>query len=228
MGKLISLAQNIEDLYYQQYKTDDDFFELYHFKYLASITYSALLQQEFEKSYAKNLQEHGEGSADLNPEWFIHEELKIKRAQEIAPYEAQLSCRSAFSFRYDKQNSGIKDILPLNGRCGDFIRMSMDEKWKFDLLPTSSEIYWFPLGPKIYFSNIHCGASRATIIYIPAIDGMDDNVQIADGMQKTIIEETLNLMFTARNGKVIDTTNDGNANATLETEINDKFSKIRK
>ncbi len=228
MGKLSTLSQNTMDLYYQQYKTDDDFFELYHFKYLNSVAYASLLQDEYEKSYNKSLQETGEGHGQINSEWFIHENIKINRAKEIAPFEAQLTCKSIFSFRYDKQNSAINDIIALNGRCGDFIRMNLDEKWKLKLLPESSEIYWFPLGSKIYFSNIKCGLSEAIIVYIPSIDDMNDDAQIAGGMEKAIIESTLSLMMNARNGAVIDVSNDGNANKTIQTEINDKFNKIRR
>lgn len=229
MSTQSSLAQNTMDLYYQQYASDEDFFKIYHFKYLNGITYAALLQAEYEKSYAKNLAETGIGMATISDDWFCHETVQLVRATEIGQFVTQLKCHKIFSFRYDRQDTGLKDVIALNGSCGDFIRLRFIERWKLQLLPEGTpEIYYFPLGNKIYFSNITCGLSKAIVVYIPALNMLDD-IDIAPTLEADIVQGTLNLMFAARQGKpVIDTTNDGNPNATMETEINEKFEKIRK
>lgn len=227
MSVLKVVAQNVMDLYYQQYKSEEDFFKLYHFKYLVSISYAAYLQNEYEKSYKMNLAETGVGEATLSPEWFINNNIEVKRSDDkISPFVGELPCKP-FHFKFDKQSSGIKDVLPLNGRCGDFIRMNSDEKYKFELIPASPEIFWFPLGNKIHFSNISCGLSSALVIYIPSMQDLDDNAIVPEGIELDVLSATLNLMFNAKKGTpVIDVTQDDNPNKALQTEINNLFSKM--
>lgn len=232
MGLLSSLAQNLMDSYYQNYATSDDFFELYHFKYIGGIAYAALLQDEYEKSYKLHAQLEGIPQAELNPEWFIHQKISIKRKNDITQFEAEMPCESlnpVFSFRFDKSNCGIKDIIPDNGTCKDFIRMSFDEKWKLNLLPPSPEIYWFFLGNKVYFSNIRCGLTEATIVYIPSLDYViNHDGHLPDAIEYLIFEKALTIMLQARAGVVIDTSIDGNPNKNIESEINEKFSKMKR
>lgn len=227
MSKLNVVAQNIMDLYYQTYKSEEHFFELYHFKYMASIAYSSFLQLEYEKSYALNKQETGTGFATLNAAWFINEHVKIEKSDEIAEYVACLPVLP-FQFKYDQQHHGIKAILPLNGKCKEFIKWSMEQRYKLELLPPSPEVYWFPLGEKVYFDHLFCGMSQAIIIYIPSASCLNDNAVIPDPMEADVVTATLNLMFQAKAGTpVIDVTSDGNPNASLQTEINNLFNKLR-
>jgi hypothetical protein len=232
MSKLSALAQNTMDLYFQEYRKDDEFFELYHFSYLCSIAYARVLQDEYEKSYAMNLRETGVGMATISDDWFINVPITISRTQKdteaLASFEATIPC-SIFSFRYDRSNAGIKEIIPLNGRCGDFIRTSLALKWSLKLIPGGTpEIFWFPMGKKIYFSNIQCGLSKATLVYIPSLSDLNAEAEVASAVEFMVVQETLNLMFTARQGKpVVDTTSDGNPNAIMETEVNSQFNKAR-
>lgn len=228
MNTLDVVAQQIMDLYYQEYKSTEDFFELMHFQYMASIVYSDLLQKEYEKSYKLNLAETGIGEASLNPAWFITEHLTIIRTDDgVADFVGELKC-PVFQFTFDKSNCGIKDLMGLNGKCKDFIRMNSDERYKIALLPPSPEVYWFPLGEKkIYFANVYCGVSKALVLYIPEANYLNDSAIIPSGIEAQLVRAVLDIMFAARNGKVIDVTEDSNPNSALQTEINNLFAKMR-
>lgn len=228
MGKLAVIAQNTMDLYYQQFKSTEDFFELSHFEYLNSIAYAAVLQEEYEKSYKMSLIERGIGMGEVNTLWLLQEEIEIKKSDsKIARYEAEFK-QIPFSFKYDRSDSGVQEIIPLNGQCDSFIKMSVAERWKLKLLPYSNEIFWYPMSNKIYFSNIHCGMSKALLLYVPGINSeCADEAVIADTMEESVIRRTLELMFQARNGAIIDMSSDQNPNKNLQTEINEKFSKTR-
>lgn len=215
------------DLYYQTYKSEEDFFDIEHFIYLAGISYASFLQSEYERSYKQNLAENGIGSAFLNPDWFILEEIEIKPGDNLAPHIAELK-HPVFQFNFDTQNNGIKEIMPLNGTCNEFVRIGFDERYKLKLLPPSPEVYWFPMARKIGFAKIYCGLSKAVALYIPSPSCGDTEVPIPDAMEGTILAATLNLMQQAKAGQpVIDTTSDGNPNKEMVTELNNIINKIR-
>ncbi len=227
MGKLSIVAQNVMDLYYQQYKSEEDFFQFSHFLYLTAIGYAAYLQSEYEKSYAKNLAETGTGEATLNSEWFITEEIEIKNSDQVASFYAQLK-HPVFQFNFDKQSSGIKDIIALNGRCKDFVRINFDERYKLSLLPPSEEIYWYPLVSKLFFHRIQCGLSKALAIYIPAVSCDNEDAVIPDAMEGIVLASTIDIMQRAKAGTpIVDATSDGNPNKEMLNEINNIINKKR-
>lgn len=226
MANLSELAQNIMDLYYQQYKSDEDFFELYHFEYLSSVAFSKLLQDEYEKSYKMSLAERGIGQAQINPQWFKTEERELV-ASEMGDKEIVLD-QCPFTFRFDKQSTGIQNIYPLNGKCGDFIRLTIDELWKLKNVPDTDIVWWIPVGNKILFKNLKCGLKKVHIIYIPSFDlSKPDKCMLTDSAQADIIDWVLQRMFAARQGSVIDMTADQNANKVIETEINTAFRNLK-
>lgn len=225
MASLIITAQNCMDLYYQQFKSDEDFFEDYHFKYLCGVAYAKILQDEYEKSYKLNLMEKGIGMASINPQWFVAEEIELK-ASDIGDKEIQLKA-CPFTFRFDMQSSGIQGLYPLNGTCGDFIRINVDDKWKLKTVPTTNIVWWYPFSDKIIFENIRCGLKKVKVLYIPSLKDVEDKCGLPDSMEADIIDWVLQRMFLARNGTVVDMTNDQNPNKALETEINTAFKNIK-
>lgn len=226
MNNLGDVAQHLMDLYYQQYKSATDFFELIHFKFLASAAYGKILQDEYKLSYDRNRAEEGIGSATLNPEWFIPEDVEIVMS-DIGDREAKLK-QPFFTFRFDKQFSGIQEVTPMSpNKCGEFIRLGIDEKWKLKMDIVTDVVFWYPVTDKIIFHNVKCGLKKATIFYIPSLSELKDESPIPLSMTDDIVTRVLQIMFAARQGAVIDMTNDGNPNKVIESEINTAFQKIR-
>lgn len=225
MARLGEAAQTLMDLWYQDNPSAEQFFEIYHFKYIFGCGYAQLLQEEYNQSYQRNLSEEGMGVPSLSSDWYISEEVRVVSADEIAPFKAQLKARP-FAFAFDRQNAGIKDILPTSGKCKDFIRVSLEARWQLDHVPSEDVVYWYPIKDSVYFEKLFCGTRTVTILYIPSLESLDDDLQIPDVYLGQIIAGALQLMKLAKDGTVIDTTNDNNANATLQTEINNLFKKF--
>ena len=223
--KLGDLAQNFMDLYYQQYKSDEDFFELYHFKYVAYVVFCKVLQEEYEKSYKLALGEEGRGEAQLNPDWYVTQEFEVMMS-EIGDRQINFST-PPFQFRFDKQSSGIQNIFPFNKKCGEFIRTTVDEVWKIRNAPKTSVIWWHVLGNSIMLYNINCGLKKVRLSYIPSLVGLDDDAPISEAVQEDILRRGLELMFAARNGNVIDTSSLQTPNKVIETEINNAFKNLK-
>lgn len=225
MAQLSETAQNTMDLYYQQYKSDEDFFQFYHFQYLNSVVYGKILQEEYEKSYKLSLAERGIGEATMNPEWYVPAELDVVPSEEGDREVVLPSC--PFTFRFDRSSTGIQNISQLAGRCGEFIRISAEETWKLKSAPNTDIIWWYPLGNKIIFPKIHCGLKKVRVLYIPSLKELDDNCAIPDSMAHDIIAGTLNLMFIARSGGVVDMTSNQNPNKVMETELDTTFKNLK-
>lgn len=225
MASITILGQTIMDLYYQQYKSDEDFFEEEHFQYLVTVAYAKLLQDEYEKSYAKARAEKGRGEAQLNPQWFIPEDHELQ-ASDLGDKEISLK-NCPFSFRFDEQSSSIQGVYPLGGKCSELIRTNIESLWALKHVPTTNIVWWYPVGNKIIFKNIHCGLKRVKILYIPSLKDIDDECGVPDSMQGDIMDWVLQRMSVARQGGVIDMTADQNPNKMIETEINTAFRNLK-
>jgi hypothetical protein len=229
MAAIGILAQHIMDLYYQSFKSDDEFFELLHFEYLAGVAYAKLLQNEYENNYKLNLHEEGYGYVTLSQDWLRAEEHKIKKDAD-GRYFIQLDM-APFSFLYDSQNSSIQDVIPLGQNSQkEFIRMGSQERWKIKASRGTRIIFWYLEKDKIYAAseNTNGMPERLKVLYVPAPEkDISDDFTIPVTKEADIISWVLNIMFTARQGTVVDMTNDANPNKTLATEINNIFSQIK-
>lgn len=225
MGQLVEVAQNLMDLYYQQYKSDEDFFEEYHFKYIVAAAYAKLLQDKYEKSYAKNKRENNIGEATLNPQWFVTEEIEVGSSDDA---DKELELKSCpFFFDFDKQSSSIQGIYPLSGKCREFIRIGVDDLWKLNNAPTTNIVYWYALGNKIKFRNVHCGLRKVRVAYIPSFNELEDNCSFPDSLIFETVTLSYNMMRSAREGTIIDFTNNQNPNKVMETEIDTVYKNLK-
>ncbi len=145
-------------------------------------------------------------------------------SSDIADYEAKLK-HAFFAFKYDKQFTGIQDIVPIVGKCKDFIRMSPEQRWHLDMVPDNDVVFWYPVKDKIMFHNVKCGLKRARILYIPSMGDMNEDIPVSETLTEDIITRSLQIMFLARQGMVVDMTADKNPNKVLESEINQAFQR---
>lgn len=227
MSKISIVAQNLMDLYYQSFKSDEDFFELYHFEYLVSVAYAKLLQLDFEKAWKLNYQVEGIGYISVPSDWVKEVELQVKKDGSSKYVELP---DQPFVFLYDNQNSGIQTVRPIGfSECNEFIRSAINQSWKLCRMPDVGIVYWMPVQKKIFFEKLNCRLDRVSVIYVPAIDlDKSHDFDIPKTKESDIIEWVLNIMRVARDGTVVDKTNDGNPNKVLQTEINDIFKNLKK
>jgi hypothetical protein len=218
------LAEKTMDLYYQQYKSQEDFFELEDFMFYCSVAYAFLLQEDYNEMYKASKQDTGIAEGEINPEWYVPEVLNVKRNPVTDEWEAQLT-NKPFSFRFDKTFSSIGNIEAAGGNCQKFIRSHANRNNFRDRLPNTKNVYWYPQGRKITFKNVKCGLKSVRIYYIPSLADLAPETEISEAFGEPVMKRTLALMFEARNGKVINLTNDQNVNAVMESEINPSYRK---
>lgn len=215
------IGQRIMDLYYQQYKTNSDFFEIDDFVFQAGAAWGLSMQQEWSQKYAA---ERSEGNTDifigfdtdLQNQVILDVENKDGRYFSIIPDEI-----IPMSFKYDNQSTGIQRLIPLGASgCGELIRADIQTSWMDCYIPTSNKKFWQPSpNNQIDYSNLGtCNLKKVAMNYIPSGDMYDFNIPSTREVE--IIQTGLQLMVAARNGKVIPRINDLDGNKVIEKEAN--------
>lgn len=207
------LAQDIMDLYYGDYKSDDQFYDIDFFLRQVQYSYDALLKEEYEKQRRELRQDNAmrELLVSFDTTWLSREEHVVKEDRTI-----ELKA-SIFSFPFDNSNVGLQDIVPLDN---DVIlaRGTESERWETKYFPkdATTVMWWGYDKNKIEFAGTS-KVGKVHVLYVPAFSG---EIEIGMGLSEEIQRRVLNVMLGAKNQTIIDTVNDGNIAQTKETEIN--------
>ncbi len=217
---LDQLAQMGMDLYFRSYKSDDEFFDLVHFKLLSCTTYAKIINDMFQDDKLRNKGADGFSYVNVTGAWIKTEycEVKIDKDSGKKYVETSVPC---FSFDFDALASSVHSITKqVKGQCGDLMRISNRDIWKLDELPVTSDIYWYQLGEKIWVEKMKCDTGKLRVNYIPAVLLEDGNATIPETMADGIMTTVLQIMFGAKNETmVVKTANNSNPNGTVETEV---------
>jgi hypothetical protein len=228
MAKIPNTAQMIMDIYYASYKTDENFFALYHFEYLVGVVYAHILEQEYKDQRREAKQETGYTDIALQADLLISKTLDIKRRQDSDEYYIELPSRP-FTFPYDPYGFGVQSLRSGVAKCSNFVRATAKIDQQLCVMPKVSRIFFYPLGKNIELRNMYCHLDKVTVTYLPDITDPDlgDDAEIPKSKEDVVIHEVLQLMMAARNGQVVDMSNNSNPNKVMQTEIDNLFTKIR-
>lgn len=220
---LIDTAQITMDLYYRDYKSDENFFDIDHFKYLCGVAYANILETEYKEARREARADEGATDVTLQSDWLVREVLEVKRSEDY-PNTLEADLKSPlFSFPFDAYSYGIQSVRPIGTTgCRDLIRTSGREAWMRSQLPVTSRGFFYVIGKKLYLTNVRCSLKEIEIMQIPDIAGQgygDTGGPIPKSKEDLIIRKTIELMMRTKEGAVVDTTNNSNPNTALQTEI---------
>jgi hypothetical protein len=227
MAKLIDTAEALMDMYYQQYRTDEDFFTLDHFVYICAVVYSKILEDEYQQARREARQQEGYANIVLNHDFLISE--KITPQKEDGDYVLNLKSK-LFAFPYDPYSFAIQRIHNPAAGCKRFIRTNMlKADWMEGILPKTDRVFYYGFGSKIILKNVSCLLKGPiTVYYVPEISAADPQVaEIPEGKGYQVLAGGFDLMSRARNGEPVDMTNNSNPNKAMQTELDTTFSNIR-
>jgi hypothetical protein len=231
MANLADTAQMTMDLYYQNFKTDEDFFNLTHFLYLSGVAYSKLLEDEYKEARKEAKMEDSFAEIFIQADWLIEQTIEMKRIEdEDNSFSGTLSS-PLFSFPYDPYSFGIQSVRRAGKtKCNHFIRTTGRESWLDCQLPTTNRVFFHVIANKLIVNNVQCAMEKLIVQMVPEItDLMAFGMQggpVPKSKEDIIIRKTLELMMAARNGAVVDMTNNSNPNKTLQTEVDSAFSNL--
>ncbi len=224
MTRLEILASLVMDAFYQSYAKESDFLQQEDFAQYTSMFYQQVLQEDFDKTRRELIQlrmlDMNE-SIILSDSWYEVKDVEVKK--EGNEYFAEMP--STFSFNRDVTFSGLKAVYPFDNVgdcCGKFAKIKSDQCSGLEYLPKSDNtIYYFPLGSKIFFKKVNCGLKKVKVAYIPNMNDTEEGTEISipEGLIAEIVTRTNNFLTSAKNGTVIDKTNNQNPNKTIQTEV---------
>ena len=200
-------------LYYKGFRPSNGPLKLEHFIDLCLAADAKLKQDEYEKERLLQIRRTKNANPDiqLSADNYETVEVSIKKDQVRLPNPVMM-------FTGDKGTIGINRIAPV-GRCGgSFMRINPDQVWQ--VCEIKNVVFWYPEGQCIKFLNIDnvcSGVEKLSVTYVPEL-GVKGSVQ--ETRRMAILNMVTMFIKAALDNVLIDTTNDQNANADRQTEIN--------
>lgn len=216
--KIDIVAQYAEDLYYGNYRSTNDFFQLSDFIFHCGNTIQDIYRQEYVNKYAELRAEKKEEVVGFSTDWLSEADLKITVKDGFATCEIDFG---VLSFPYDKQNIGYQNVFLI--KSGGWItakRSNINEIWQYKFLPNTDEVFYYPTKGKLNFFNkgiLSLNNTPVKLFYVPTIT---DNMLVPDGIINQVIVTTVAMMKNIEQGVVVKKSIDENQNKAMATEMN--------
>lgn len=220
------IAQRIMDLYYQGYATDEDFFSLPDFVSQVKSAYTNQIITDYESDKLLNQQLEGFSFITLPMDLLKYEDIEVKK-DEMGVLYVPLS-KPVFVFPYDSMASGVQSIQRVvkDRITSDFfVKVSVNDLWKLDHIMHGNRTYFSVQYNKIIFEKTGCNFDKIRIGYVPMVSSMTEDDEIADTRVDRIEISVLQKMLAAKQGVIIDQSNNSNPNKAIETEIDSNQMK---
>lgn len=205
------VAQLCMDAFYQEFRPSDGFLRLEHFIWLCTSADSKIKQDEYNAQVALNIRMRIlHSSINMSAENYEVVTVKLKGNSIELP-------NPIMSFSGDSSSIGVSLVEPVDGGCAPFMRIGVEEKWT--VCNIKDTVFWYPLKDKIEFINIGevCSPEEIRVTYIPVLS-KEGNIQ--DARVWPIINLVNAYIKSAKDGVIVDFSNDGNSNVATQTEIN--------
>jgi len=201
-------AQGIMDLYYQDFKPDEAFFDLEDFAAWIGKAFGLVADNVAKQIYDASRSE-GMPMIIFSQDWWA------KKTVDVKDNEADISGLKYTGFTYDSQNSGIQQV----GDGKKLIRTTLTEVWQLSQTRSKTDIvYWYSDFGKLKFVGTCAIPKLVDVYYIPNAD--DSEFKLPKSKEFEIATMAWNLMIAGKKETpFVDTTNNSNKNITPATEV---------
>lgn len=217
--KIKILAGRIMDLYYEDYASNTQFFDIDDFIFNVGSTYADLLSKEYDTERQRMRIEGEEGYATFSHDWLQTQVCPLKRKGEEGDYYQLI--QKPMSFPYDKYDIGIQNVFPVGSKFRDeLVRDSIDKSWQDKFLPNTKNVFWSLIQDTIIVrgSVNQSPPPSIRVVYVPEVS-LD--LEIPNSRNAMITAAVLVLMRKLEENHLVKETNDQNKNKLPITE-NDK------
>lgn len=210
MAKKVSdIAQLCHDAYYGDFRPASAFFRMEHFIRFCILADADLKQQEYRLRVNNNIRMGLRNiPVILNTDnYYTARDVEVKDSKAILPYP--------ITGLGDTNSLSVSSVVP-EGNCGNLMRITQAQKWM--VCNDKDMVYWVPACDGIEFINKElCAFKKVTVTYVADIDGA---TYVQDSRGWAIVAMVSGFMKAMKNGIVIDKSNDGNPNTSIQTEMN--------
>lgn len=204
------VGQIAMDMFYQDYKPATAFLRLKHFVWLCVAADGKLKQDEYDKQVFLNLRlRRPHAQVNLNADNYDTVKVAIKDSKAILPNPVMM-------FPGASSNLSISQVRP-EGNCSNLMPITEDERW--EACQIKDIVFWLPIPCGIEFINLqgNCNPENVTVSYIPQLT---EKSTVQESRKWAILNMVTIFVKSAKEGVIIDMSNDGNANVASQTEIN--------
>ncbi len=210
-------AQTSMDLYFKNYRSPSDFFDIDDFARHVAGVVGNLYMEGYKKDYAELRQERKDEVVSFDPAILNDEFLDVERK------DGELFSKlkhGVMSFPYDEQGIGLQDvraIKPLNGV--KFERTTSGAHWQLEYVPNCNIIFFYLERDKVrYVNKSSVNLQQVKILYVPSIH--DPAFLVPDSIFEFVVTTTAATIKEIVKGTTVKKSVDGNSNDILQTEIN--------
>jgi hypothetical protein len=213
-SQLKYIAQDVMDLFYQEYKMDSEFWTIDDFIGHTGDTISEIYNAYYQQMYKESLAEKKQEVVMFDAGILSSQVLKIQNVGGVLSAKLE---EPVMSFLYDQSSTGVQVVSITKPYSDNQVeRTTLQAKWQLQYLPQTNTIFFYVDRDILYFINKgNCNVSEVNVHYIPS---MYPCAIIPDGiidMAKTKVLKLLRELAQT----VVKETNNQNHNKIIESEI---------
>ena len=198
------------DLFYQDYKPAESYLQIKHFVFLCIAADAKLKQDDYDKQVNLNLRKRKPNAAvSLSYENYVTVTVPVKNNSVVLPTDIMM-------FSGADQSVSVSQVEP-EGGCGDIIPLLHEEKWQAKDI--KGVVFWLMNCNGLEFLNLkeNCDPKKMKVTYIPQLV---EKSKVQPSRKMAILNMVNLYIKSAKEGVIINMSNDGNPNTTPQTEIN--------
>lgn len=203
-------SQICMDLFYQEFRPANAFLRLKHFKMMVIAADAKLKKMEYDNLVNLNIRlRRINATVVLNSDNYISVDVEIKNEKAVLP-------SPIMSFNGAGQMLSVSQVV-LEGDCTNIMPITQDERHQVSGI--KNVVFWLPSCDGIEFLHLkgNCNAKKAKVTYVPILS---DKSVIQEARKWDIMAMVTGFVKSAKDGVIIDMSNDGNPNVASQTEIN--------
>lgn len=208
-------GQRAMDLYYTNYKSNSEFFDIEDFIAHCGGVLGAVYEQAYEKVKAEMRQEKRDEIVALDAGILILQSLLVK--EEDGDFFVDLEI-PVMTFPFDNQGIGVQDVFSLKPKNGiHFERTTAAGKYALQYVPNCGVVWFYCEENKVKLINkTNTKLEKIGVLGAPSIDS--PRLMIPDGVSEYVITTAAMTIKQGAQGVVVKKASDGNPNKVIQTE----------
>jgi len=218
MSVLITdVAQQAQDLFYQEYKSMTDFFDIDDFVRFCGNAVGGIYQAAYEKLYAAIRNDKKDEIVGFDEDMLLDTTLTVK-GEKYGDKFVEFG-DDVFHFMYSNQDVGVQNIVILTPDNNvDIERTTLTLRLAKKYRPRVNRVFWYSDNSGLYFQcEGNTNVKEIRVYYVPKVS---DSMKIPDGLVQDVIAKTVMLVKESAKNLVIKKSVDNNDNKLMETEVN--------
>lgn len=207
------IGQQCQDLWYQQFKSDFQFWELQDFIDNAGNTIAGIYQQYYQAQYKDLRGEKKDEVVTFDTGMLSEQVLDVENKEGVLSAKI---IHPVMTFMYDSNNTGIQVVMDELNKT-ELERTTITELWQLRYMPKTNRIFFYGDINKINFVNKgDCNLKKVRVLFVPQ---MHPDAVVADTIVDDAVQQTILQMKQLADKVVVKKTLDNNDNLIINAEM---------